>query len=260
MNLSIQEIKERLNEKNIDVQSEWFQELHKDERKGVQKLLKQFQRKREQEVALRRAYEEMSIYEKELYAKGYQFVAGVDEVGRGPLAGPVVAASVILPVGCYIPKLNDSKKLSEKVREELYNIIAREAVAIGVGVVSAREIDEINIYQATKKAMRLAISQLPVTPDYLLIDALQLEGVPIPQKSIVQGDAKSISIAASSIIAKVTRDRLMKQMAQRYPQYGFDQHMGYGTKKHLEALDVYGICPEHRLSFAPIKERITNLS
>lgn len=260
MKLSIQEIKERLKEKDIDVQSEWFQELQRDERKGVQKLLKQFQKDREQEAALRRAYEEMSIYEKELYAKGYQFVAGVDEVGRGPLAGPVVAASVILPVDCYIPKLNDSKKLSQKVREELYNIIAREAVAIGVGVVSAREIDKINIYQATKKAMRLAISQLPVTPDYLLIDALQLEGLPIPQKSIVQGDAKSISIAASSIIAKVTRDRLMKQMAQRYPQYGFDRHMGYGTKQHLEALNAYGTCPEHRLSFSPIKERVRNFS
>lgn len=191
----------------------------------------------------------MSKYEFEAHELGYERVAGVDEVGRGPLAGPVVTASVILPKGLLLEGVNDSKKLSEKKREQLFEEIKEKAISYGIGMVSEKVIDEINILNATKKAMEMAIASLNPSADYLLIDAVKLESVPLPQKPIIKGDALSISIAAASIIAKVTRDRLMEEMDLKYPQYGFAKNKGYGTQEHIEAIKKYGICPIHRISF-----------
>ncbi|RAK23352.1 RNase HII [Anoxybacillus vitaminiphilus] len=236
-----------------DEQDPRFQHICADERKSVQKLVVRWHKQKELEAAQKARFEQMSRYERELYEQNVQYIAGVDEVGRGPIAGPVVAAAVILPKHVYLPGLNDSKKLSESKREELYTQIMNCAVSIGIGVVSAAEIDQLNIYQATKKAMVQAVQQLTPQPDYLLIDAMELP-VSFPQLSIVKGDANSISIAASSIIAKVTRDRFMKELGNQYPEYGFEKHMGYGTKEHLEAIQKYGIISEHRKSFAPVRE------
>lgn len=179
----------------------------------------------------------------------YGAICGIDEAGRGPLAGPVVAGAVILPKDCDILYINDSKKLSEKKREMLYDEIMAKAVAVGVGVVSWERIDEINILQATYEAMRQAIAGLSTAPDLLLNDAVTIPGVDIKQMPIIKGDAKSASIGAASIIAKVTRDRLMLKYHKLYPEYGFDTHKGYGTKAHIEALQKYGPCPIHRRSF-----------
>ena len=195
----------------------------------------------------------MLSYEKELYEQGFNLIAGIDEVGRGPLVGPVVAASVILPKNFYLEEINDSKKLSEKKSEKLYEIIKENAISIGIGIVDEKRIDEINIYEATKEAMLSAIKNSKIKPDYLLIDAMKLD-TDIPFLSIIKGDTKSESIAAASIIAKVTRDNMMKQLHKKYPEYCFDKNKGYGTKKHIEALKEYGILNEHRLSFSPVKE------
>ncbi len=186
-------------------------------------------------------------YEKEYEAYGN--VCGIDEVGRGPLAGPVVAAAVIFPKGKRIPYINDSKKLSEKKREELFDVIMEEALAVGCGFVHAERIDEINILQATYEAMRMAINKLSVKPDILLNDAVTIPEVDIQQVPIIKGDAKSMSIGAASILAKVTRDRLMKEYDNWYPQYGFAKNKGYGTKQHTDALKEYGPCPIHRMTF-----------
>lgn len=190
---------------------------------------------------------EISAYEREY--EGYEYICGIDEVGRGPLAGPVVAGAVILPKNCDILFINDSKKLTEKKREELYDVIMEKAVACGIGMVSPERIDEINILQATYEAMRLAIHNLSVRPTLLLNDAVTIPEVDIKQVPIIKGDAKSISIGAASIIAKVTRDRLMVQYAEIYPQYGFESNKGYGSKTHTEALKKYGPTPIHRRSF-----------
>ncbi|MGX1900325.1 ribonuclease HII [Thermolongibacillus altinsuensis] len=238
-----------------DENDERFQEIMKDERKSVQQLVQRWYKQKEKEKREQQRFSEMLRHEKSLYAQGIRYIAGVDEVGRGPLAGPVVAAAVILPSDVYLPGLNDSKKLSESKREELFEQIQDVALAIGVGVVSAKEIDEINIYEATKKAMMKAVNELTIQPDHLLIDAMQLPLL-IPQTSIIKGDANSVSIAASSIIAKVTRDRMMKKIGEQYPNYGFEKHMGYGTKEHLQAIETYGVTPEHRKSFAPVREMI----
>ena len=179
----------------------------------------------------------------------YAHICGVDEAGRGPLCGPVVAGAVILPKNCDILYINDSKKLSEKMREVLYDEITKKAVAWGIGVVSAERIDEINILQATYEAMRIAIQKLSVVPDILLNDAVTIPNVDIRQVPIIKGDAKSQSIAAASIMAKVTRDRLMVQYDMMYPEYGFLKNKGYGTKKHIEAIKEIGPCPIHRRTF-----------
>ena len=176
-------------------------------------------------------------------------ICGIDEAGRGPLAGPVVAGAVVLPKGCRILYINDSKKLSEKKREELFDVISREAVSVGIGIVSAQRIDEINILQATYEAMRQAIQKLSVQPDILLNDAVTIPGVEIAQVPIIKGDAKSLTIGAASIMAKVTRDRMMAEYDKEYPQYGFAKHKGYGTKQHTQALLEYGACPIHRKTF-----------
>jgi ribonuclease HII len=193
-----------------------------------------------------------------LLSQGYCFIAGLDEAGRGCLAGPVVAAAVILPLeGDYLALfagVRDSKQLLPQARESLYQVIMQHAVAVSVGVGSVALIDERNILQATKYAMKAAIAQLPIPPQALLLDALTLSGIALPQRSIIKGDASCLSIAAASIIAKVTRDRLMLQLHERYPVYGFAQHKGYCTEAHLAALREHGVCPIHRRTFAPVRD------
>ncbi len=194
-------------------------------------------------------------YEKELYDKGIELIAGVDEVGRGPLCGPVVACACILPKNYHLDGLNDSKKLSEKKREALYEILIKEAVSYGLGIISPRRIDEVNIYQATKEAMYEAINNLNPKPEHVLIDAMPLD-LSVPSTSIIKGDAKSLSIAAASVIAKVTRDRMMIELDKQYPEYGFKSHKGYPTKKHVEAVKQYGVLDFYRFTFSPISDLI----
>ena len=222
-------------------------EYKEDERSGVQALLASAAKKLEAFKKEKERTERMKQYEYQ-YAQS-AFICGIDEVGRGPLAGPVVAGAVILPKDCDILYLNDSKKLSEKKREELYDVIMEKAVAAAVGYASPERIDKINILQATYEAMREAISGLAVQPDLLLNDAVTIPGVGIRQVPIIKGDAKSISIAAASIIAKVTRDRMMKEYDCVFPEYGFASHKGYGAQMHIEALKKYGPCPIHRKTF-----------
>ena len=197
-------------------------------------------------------------FEHEAYLKGYTAVCGIDEAGRGPLAGPVYAAAVWLPEGLVIDGLNDSKKLSEKKREALFDVIKENAVAYGIGFADEKEIDEINILQATYLAMRRAYDNMQKACDYVLIDGNRMPPMPVPGETIVKGDAKSPSIAAASILAKVSRDRVMLEYAKQYPGYHFEKHKGYGTKLHYAMLDRYGPCPEHRMSFlTKWKERRT---
>lgn len=198
--------------------------------------------------------EPTDLFETEARRCGYRLVAGLDEAGRGPLAGPVVAAAVILPRRCQLAGLNDSKQLTEMERERLYDEIRQRAVGIGVGQASEREIDAMNILEATRLAMRRAIQALPAMPDYLLLDAIELSAVSLPQRAIIKGDTLSMSIAAASVIAKVTRDRLMGDYHRQYPQYNFQAHKGYGTAEHLRMLAVHGPCAIHRRSFRPVGE------
>ena len=191
--------------------------------------------------------EELCRFEKEYAA--FSYVCGIDEAGRGPLAGPVVAGAVVLPKDCRILYINDSKKLSEKRREELFELIPKEAVSVGLGIVSHERIDEINILQATYEAMREAVKQLSCVPDILLNDAVTIPGLPMKQVPIIKGDAKSISIGAASIMAKVTRDHLMEAYDVQFPEYGFAKNKGYGTKQHTDAIKEYGPCPIHRKTF-----------
>lgn len=197
----------------------------------------------------------MLEYENNLYNEGVTLIAGVDEVGRGPLIGPVVACACILPVNFYHKDIKDSKKLSEKKREEMYKIIKENAISIGLGIVSEKVIDEVNIYEATKIAMKEAIKNLNITPGHVLIDAMKLE-LNIPSTSIIKGDAKSESIAAASIIAKVTRDHMLDEMDKEYPMYDLKNNKGYGTKKHLEALRTCGPCKYHRVSYSPVRNAL----
>lgn len=197
----------------------------------------------------------MKEFETELYNNGINFIAGIDEVGRGPLVGPVVTAAVILSKDFYDERINDSKKLTEKKRELLYDVIMENAISVGIGISSEDVIDEINILNATKRAMLEAVNNLSVKPEHLLIDAVKLD-TDIPQTSIIKGDAKSESIAAASIIAKVTRDRMMIELDKIHPEYDFKHNKGYGTKKHIEAIRKYGIIKEHRKTFAPCDEYV----
>ena len=218
-----------------------------DEREGVKKLLAKAQKKLDAYTKELERTENMKIYERKYW--DYSYICGIDEVGRGPLAGPVVAAAVILPKDCNILYLNDSKQLSEQKREELYDIIMEQAVSVGIGVVSHERIDEINILQATYEAMRQAVGKLSVTPDLLLNDAVTIPELPMKQVPIIKGDAKSISIAAASIVAKVTRDRMMVELDNFYPEYGFAGNKGYGSAVHIQALKKIGPCKIHRRSF-----------
>lgn len=244
---NIQEIK---NELKAACESElpvFVERYETDKRSGVQKLVEKAKKAIDAFDKEKLRTEAMKKYEKQ-YAS-YEYICGIDEVGRGPLAGPVVAGAVILPKDCQILYLNDSKQLSERKREELYDIIMREAVAVGIGMVSHERIDEINILQATYEAMRQAVGQLAVQPDLLLNDAVTIPGISFRQIPIIKGDAKSISIAAASIIAKVTRDRLMVQYDEVFPGYDFASNKGYGAAAHLEALKKYGPTAIHRHSF-----------
>ena len=224
-----------------------FRHYENDERSGVQKLIQQYHKKLQALEDERVRTESMKKYEHEYEHLGY--LCGIDEVGRGPLAGPVVACAVILPKDCDILWLNDSKKLTAKKREELYDVILEGAVSVGIGMASPERIDEINILQATYEAMRMAIGNLKVEPDLLLNDAVTIPGVDIRQVPIIKGDAKSVSFAAASIIAKVTRDRLMVEYDAVMPGYDFAANKGYGTKKHIEGLKELGPSPIHRMTF-----------
>lgn len=198
----------------------------------------------------------MLEYENELYKEGITLIAGVDEVGRGPLVGPVVTAAVILPQGYHNEYIKDSKKLSEKKRCELFDIIMKDAICVSIGIKDNKVIDKENIYQATKLAMYEAINNLKIKPEYVLIDAMKLEDLSIPSKSIVKGDAKSESIAAASIIAKVTRDNMMYELDKKFPEYGFKHHKGYPTKAHLDAIKKYGVLDNYRFTFGPVRDLI----
>ncbi len=194
----------------------------------------------------------MEPFEKQIRARGFQLIAGLDEAGRGPLAGPVVAAAVILPQGARLRGVDDSKKLSPEQREEAFTLLQKKASAIGVGIVDAGVIDQVNIHQASLRAMERAVAELPVLPEFLLIDGLHTLNLPFPQMAIVKGDQKCLSIAAASIVAKVTRDRIMTAYHETYPEYNFIRHKGYGTREHLRAIEKFGCCPLHRRSFRRI--------
>ena len=249
---TISQIKEILSSIHT-IDDPMFQQLSLDMRKGVQIALKSCQKRIEKEQKRAEHFIEMQYYERLAYQEGASFIAGVDEVGRGPLAGPVVAAAVILPKNIEDLGFDDSKKLSASKREEIYRLIQEKAIAIGIGIVDADIIDQVNIYQASRLAMQQAVSELKIQPDYLLIDAMKID-VNTPQIGIIKGDAKSISIAAASIVAKQVRDQMMQEFDELYPGYDFDNNAGYGTPKHLEGLKSKGICPIHRKTFAPIKD------
>ena len=248
---TIKEVKERL--AMIDeLDHPLFEELILDGRAGVKAAISKRKRELQKQVDEDLRLEKMLAYEKELYTQGIQLIAGVDEVGRGPLAGPVVAAAVILPKACKIPGLNDSKKIPKSKHKEIYEAVLQNAIAIGIGIKDNHVIDQVNIYEATKLAMMEAIGQLEPQPQHLLIDAMKLD-LPISQTSIIKGDANSLSIAAASIVAKVTRDQMMEEFDREYPGYDFAQNAGYGTAKHLAGLEQLGVTPIHRRSFEPVK-------
>lgn len=230
-------------------------DLAQDERAGVQAAIKKRQKELEKEAAEDARLEAMLCYEKALYENGLEFIAGIDEVGRGPLAGPVVAAAVILPKGCKIRYLNDSKKIPKAKHELIYQEVMERAVAVGIGIKDAAVIDQVNIYEATKLAMLEALGQLSQEPKHLLIDAMKLD-TPIPQTSIIKGDANSLSIAAASIVAKVTRDKMMADYDKEFAGYGFAKNAGYGTAEHLEGLNKLGSTSIHRKTFEPIKSML----
>ncbi len=248
---SIARIKEELSQAHR-LSPERKQMLENDPRKGVRRLFRLWEERQFRARRLIEKFNEMNRMEDDLHGQGVKNIAGIDEAGRGPLAGPVVAACVILNPTVVLPGINDSKQLSAAKRNEYYDQIKKTAVSIGIGIVSAHEIDEINIYRAAKKAMLLAVGQMSVRPGHLLIDAMELP-VDLDQTSLIKGDARSNSIAAASIIAKVTRDRIMDGLDEVYPGYGFSGHKGYGTRQHLQAIGKLGPCPEHRLTFAPLK-------
>ena len=248
---TIKEIKEQLaNIQRLD--DPLLAELEQDSRSGVIQAIAKRKREIQKRIDEDERLEGMLAYEKECYARGIKLIAGVDEVGRGPLAGPVVAAAVILPKACKIPGLNDSKKIPKYKHKEIYEAVLQNAIAIGIGIKDNHVIDQVNIYEATKLAMMEAIGRLDPQPQHLLIDAMKLD-LPISQTSIIKGDANSLSIAAASIVAKVTRDQMMEEFDREYPGYDFAQNAGYGTAKHLAGLDKLGVTPIHRRSFEPVK-------
>ncbi|TGY93713.1 ribonuclease HII [Petralouisia muris] len=240
-------MKEELQAAEETMLPSFISKYEKDERAGARKLVQQAKKQLEALAQEKQRIEKLKEYERKYESAGY--VCGIDEAGRGPLAGPVVAGAVILPKDCNILYINDSKKLSQKKREELYDVIMAQALAVGVGMAGPGRIDQINILQATYEAMGQAIQNLSLTPDILLNDAVTIPNVDIPQVPIIKGDAKSISIGAASIIAKVTRDRLMMEYDKIMPEYGFARNKGYGTKEHMEAIRIYGPSPIHRNSF-----------
>lgn len=247
MSHSINEVKEQFKQADKEELPLLYAKYADDNRAGVVSLIAKYKRQEEKYQQELERLEIMGIYERKY--SSYEYICGIDEVGRGPLAGPVVAGAVILPKDCRIPYINDSKQLSEKKREELYAVIMQQAVASGIGIVGPSRIDEINILQATYEAMRMAVSKLKVQPDLLLNDAVTIPEVLIQQVPIIKGDAKSMSIAAASIIAKVTRDHMMEEYDKILPGYGFAGNKGYGAPVHIEALKRLGATPIHRRSF-----------
>ena len=247
MEKTIAQIKEEFENADVVLLPELFKLYEGDCRAGVISLIKKYGKKLEDWEKEAQRLEQMLCYER-MYGN-LEYICGIDEAGRGPLAGPVVAGAVILPKECKIAYLNDSKKLSSVKRNQLYDEIMEKAVGVGVGIVSPARIDEINILQATYEAMRQAIAQLPVQPEILLNDAVRIPGVEIAQVPIIKGDAKSLSIAAASIIAKVTRDRLMEEYDRIMPEYGFAGHKGYGSAAHIAAIREFGPSPIHRATF-----------
>lgn len=249
---TIKEIRERLTT-GSDIPGDYLERLKQDSRKGVQTALKQYENRLKKQALLLENYLMMQSYERSYRERGKQYIAGIDEVGRGPLAGPVVSAAVVLPEEPDLMGINDSKQLSEAEREHWAERIKKVALAINYSVISPEVIDRLNIYEATRVSMKESVEGLGIRPDALLIDAMRIDSR-IPQEKIIKGDAKSISIAAASIIAKVTRDNIMKELAETYPGYGFERNAGYGTKDHLQGLKEFGVTPIHRKSFRPVKE------
>ncbi len=251
---TIKEITAALNE--AQKYEAWMKEIETDERAGVQKAWKQWNNRIQKEKRILEEHESKVRFDAGFLSSGEEFLAGIDEAGRGPLAGPVVTAAVILPRDCEkFLGINDSKQLPKKAREEFAAIIKQYALAYSIHFQSAQVIDELNIYEATKQSMKKSVENLKVCPNFCIVDAMTLP-INIPQKSIIKGDAKSLSIAAASILAKNARDEYMEQLHKKYPAYGFDQNAGYGTKQHVEALEQYGYIEEHRKSFEPIKSMV----
>ena len=244
---NIGEIKKILQNTKPSELQPFIEEYSKDERTGVKQIVSSAVKKKEAYEKELLRLDDMMIYERKYF--DFNAICGIDEAGRGPLAGPVVAGAVILPKGLKILHVNDSKKLSAKQRDELYDEIMEKAVSVGIGFASHTRIDEINILQATYEAMRNAVSQLTPTPDVLLNDAVRIPELTMRQVPIIKGDARSVSIASASIIAKVTRDRMMTELAKKYPEYGFESNKGYGSAEHIEALKKYGPCEIHRRTF-----------
>lgn len=247
MEEKISAVKKRFEDADENTVKELIAEYAASDKAGIIKLVEKYRKQLDMLQAERERVENMLAFEKE-YSM-YSNICGIDEAGRGPLAGPVVAAAVILPKDARLLYVNDSKQLSEKKREELYDVIMREAVSVGVGIASPERIDEINILQADYEAMRDAVSQLTPQPDLLLNDAVIIPQLTMKQISIIKGDAKSLSIASASIIAKVTRDRLMYEYDKMYPEYGFASNKGYGSEAHIAAIKEHGACPIHRKTF-----------
>lgn len=252
--MSVRDIEEALHQ---NPSPQMIQACQNDLRQGVQRLAERFIKHQQAQAAEEVRIEQLLVEEKMLWKQGFLLLAGLDEAGRGPLAGPVVAAACILPVRFDLPGLNDSKMLSERKREKLFGLIQAQAIDYAIGSAESAEIDALNILQATKLAMKRAVEGLTVRPHYLLIDALELPGVDLPQRPIVGGDRLSASIAAASILAKVTRDRLMTELDPLYPQYGFAKNKGYGTSEHMQVLRRLGPCPLHRRTFAPVERELS---
>lgn len=249
MKESIIEIKNKFADKDILKINEIIQLYCNDERKGVKNIIESYKNKYNKYLLEIERINKMYNFEKVYYNKGLNYIAGIDEVGRGPLAGPVVTAAVILPKDCILMGVNDSKKISAKKRELLNELIYEKAISIGIGIISNNVIDEINILQATYKAMQMSVKKLNIKPECLLVDALKIPELDIFQHSIIKGDEKSISIASASIAAKVYRDNLMIKYDEIYPEYDFKNNKGYGCKNHIKAIKKYGLCPIHRKSF-----------
>lgn len=249
---TILQIKTMLQQEHVE--AEYIEYLRNDQRKGVQTLLKSYEQKQQQLLKSQHEFHQKREFEQSFVLDDSHLIAGVDEAGRGPLAGPVVVAAVILPKHFALYGLTDSKQVPEGQRDNYYEKIIQEAIAYHVKIIDAKQIDQLNIYEATKYAMKEALLGLSPEPNLGLIDAVDITVPSITTHSIIKGDAKSISIAAASIIAKVTRDRIMNQVHHEFPMYGFTKHKGYGTKEHLSALETYGPCKYHRMTFSPVKE------
>lgn len=246
--MKIKDIEDKVKEMNIDDALAFLDSI--EESQSILKIKEKIQKKADKIQKEKERLFKLTEYERNAKNKGYRFIAGLDEAGRGPLAGPVVAAAVILPDTFYLEGLNDSKKVTPQARERLYDQIINEAIAYSIVAVDSAEIDRINILNATKKAMSQAVHELSVSPDFLLLDAVELKDLEIPQLPLIQGDSKSASIAAASILAKVTRDRWITEIDSKYPQYGFAKHKGYGTAEHIEAIAKYGLTDIHRRTFS----------